>query len=374
MDFEIQEEQVKAEIIKSVRGDARLKNLSLRETSVFMIIVSALSRAILFIVNPVLKSVYESIFIQTSNQYNLERRLLQEGLPGFRPAAKSETNIRMGTKRLPQSSISIPQGLIVKTPGDEPIEFELLKAGLLTQDTPPDTNGHYTVLIPARSVLRGSLYNLRAESLTELDEEIEGVDVVTNPEPATGGREEETIESVRQRLLDKRTGQVIGLLDWFKSQAESIDGVSKAHIVTRYQDKDGQIGILIIASGGAAPKELIDKVQKHFDAPERNPAGAWHPIVATLTERSQDFTLTAFYEPGGFEPDEEDVKRLVRQYINTLEIGSDIVLSRLSSSLILGLSLRDVRITEPTSNVAIPVNELAVVGDITVQIQEFVDT
>ena len=376
MDFEIQEEQIKAEVIKSVRANAKLSHISLRETSVFMIIVSAFVRAILVVVNPVLKSVYESIFIQTANKYNLQRRLNQESLPGFKPPARAETLVKIGSGTRPTQEINIPQGAIVKTTGDNPIEFSLLEAGVLNASTQTDAGDEYTIRLKAQSILEGPEYNILVDSLVELDEDIEGIDIVTNPGPAIGGREEETIQSARERLLTKKTGQVIGLIDWFKSQAESIDGVLRAKLVRKYENEEGKIGILIVSPGGPASEKIIQKVQTHFDHESRNPAGAWHVVVAAPKTVKRGFTIAVFYDRyNSSEPSQEDVKKVIRNYMSSLDIGSDIVLSALSAALISDLSIKDVSITEPTGNVTVEANQLAVedLAETTITIKIFTD-
>ena len=372
MNFEIEEEKVKAEIIKSVRADSKLSKVSLKDTSVFMIIVSAMTRVIIFILNPILKEIYESIFIKTSNKYNLQKRLLEEGLGGFKKSEKAKTTIKIGSQTRPTSAITIPQGLIIKTSGDDPIEFELLEAGSIDANTLPDSNTHYTMSIPARAIIEGSSYNVREDSLTVLDEPIEGIDIVTNPEPATGGREEETIEAVKERLLTKKTGQVIGLTDWFKSEAEKIDGVLRAKVVRQYRGL-ATIGILITSPGGIASSTLVQTVQNYFDAEERNPAGAWHVIVAVPVVVRQNFIINVFYDRSASIPEKAEVKKIIREYVSKLTIGGDLILSALSSSLILSLGLRDVSIISPTTNVSVLANQLLTEGDITVTVSEFED-
>ena len=231
MNFDIREAEVKAEVIKSVREDRRLANVSLRDTSVFMIIVSALSRAILFAVNPILKDVYESIFIQTANKYNLQRKLLEEGLSGFKPPQKAKVDIKMGSSVRPAQRVDIAQGLIIKTSGDDALEFELLNASFIDPSTPQDQDGSYTVSIEAQAALEGPQFNVREGTLREPDQEIDGIDIITNPEPALGGSDEESIESVRERLLTRRTGRVVGTLNWFRSEAESILNVRQAKVI-----------------------------------------------------------------------------------------------------------------------------------------------
>ena len=86
----------------------------------------------------------------------------------------------------------------------------------------------------------------------------------------------------------------------------------------------------------------------------------------------QDFSITVFYDPNTARPEAEDIQTIVNEYLNSLDIGQDIILSAIEARLIAS-GLLDVRINSPQVNVVVSSNLLSVAGNITVDIREFRD-
>lgn len=89
--------------------------------------------------------------------------------------------------------IFIPRNVEVMTEGSNPIIFRTAESKILFRDS-------LKVKVPAYSVEYGSLNNLASNTLTYFKDSQYSVISVTNPDPAYGGRDEETAFDARNRL------------------------------------------------------------------------------------------------------------------------------------------------------------------------------
>ena len=94
--------------------------------------------------------------------------------------------------------IFIPRNVEVMTEGSNPIIFRTAESKILWKDS-------WKVKVPAYSVEFGSINNLAANTLTYFKDSQYASISVTNPDPAYGGRDEETAFDARNRL------------EWFRS-------------------------------------------------------------------------------------------------------------------------------------------------------------
>lgn len=371
MKITVTQDEVRAPIITAAAADDKLKRLSnLNSNSVFMRIVNAVSFVFTYLFNQNLKEIFDSIWPATSGRYALARHLAEEGM-SFKEPGFAEVMIRIGSSTLPDGEKAIPQGAIVKTPGETGFNFELLEAGFINADTPEDDEGYFTIEILARAIATGPEYNVQAMTITVVETEIDGVDVCYNEAAATGGADEETLESARSRLKDKREGVAIGTMAWFKSEAESLAGVQQCIVIPRYNGR-GTVGLLIVGIGGEASPEVLAAVEAHFNQDALDPAGAFHVTAALPTPFVQNFAIQVWYDPELGVPTDEALRGAVNAYITRLPTGGDMILSVIEANLI-ALGMKDARVTSPTSNVTVPNDQVAVLGTTTWTKTEFAD-
>lgn len=96
--------------------------------------------------------------------------------------------------------VFIPRNFEVMTEGSNPIIFRTAESKILWKDS-------HKIKVPAYSVEFGSLNNLAANTLTYFNDSHFSSVSVTNPEPAYGGRNEETAFDTRNRLSTFRYGR-----------------------------------------------------------------------------------------------------------------------------------------------------------------------
>lgn len=371
MKISVTHDEVRAPIITAAAADDKLKRLSnLNSNSVWMKIVNAIAFVVTYLVNQVFKEIFDSIWSATAGRYALARHLGEEGL-SFKEPSFATTTIRIGASAAPTGRKDIPQGAIVKTPGETGFNFELLDAAFIDESTPEDDEGYFTVPVLVRAIATGPEYNVQASTITVVDTEIDGVDVCYNPNAATGGADEETLEAARLRLKDKREGIAIGTMAWFKSEAETLAGVQQCIVVPRYNGR-GTVGLLIVGIGGPASSEVLTAVEEHFNQDALDPAGAFHVTAALPTPYVQNIVGEVWYDPELGAPTDEALDAAINAYLTRLPTGGDIIKSVMESNLI-ALGLKDAKLTTPANNVTIPSDQVAVMGTTTWTKTEYTD-
>ncbi len=146
------------------------------------------------------------------------------------------------------------------------------------------------------AVNTGTSGNIPSNIITEIPVAIPGVVSVTNPEPTTGGTDEETDADLLERLLDKvrnpaTSGNSAHYLQWTKE----VPGVGDAKVFPLW-DGPGTVKVVVIDSNKQpANAELIDDVSDHIEQVR--------PIGATVTCEAAagldiDITATVTLEPG----------------------------------------------------------------------------
>lgn len=114
-------------------------------------------------------------------------------LLGLEPQAATAATVELEFTTDGDSDVTIDEGTEVKDgPGADAITFattaELVVSGGTTTGT-----------VDAECTETGTDGNVGADTLTELGEPISGVESVTNPDPASGGDDEETLDSLEDR-------------------------------------------------------------------------------------------------------------------------------------------------------------------------------
>lgn len=141
-----------------------------------------------------------------------------------------------------------------------------------------------TVTVDVQCTKNGTIGNTDAGTIVMAPSRLSSVKSVINNEPLTGGTEEESDESLieRIRLYDLSQGDnFVGSVSDYKRWATSIDGVGGATIVPA-QDTSGLVTIILTDSNGdPATEQLCESVYNHIMRPN-NPDDRLAPVNALL--------------------------------------------------------------------------------------------
>lgn len=148
----------------------------------------------------------------------------------------------------------IPSGTIVQS-SDSGLQFKTLSDGTIS-------NGEGSINVQALYI--GTIYNLPANTINEMPTQILGVTSVTNPNPTTGGTDEETDTDLLNRYLLKMqkpstSGNENDYINW----AESVKGVGSAKVFPLWSG-NGTVKIIITNSEKRAVNSTVIQNVSNF--------------------------------------------------------------------------------------------------------------
>ena len=272
----------------------------------------------------------------------------------------------------------IPAGSLFSTAsvnGEPSVDYKTTAAATIP------SGGSITVDIQCTQ--SGIVGNTAANTIVLVGSRINGVSAVTNANATSGGTEEESDESLSERIVefDKSQGEsFIGCVADYKRWATSVSGVGDAVIITPTDDS-GLIKIILTdANGAAATTALCTKVYNYIMSPD-NPAARLAPVNANLSvvppdsiaiaikatvELTAGYTLTgvkaaymaqiASYLPQAMDEGEIKYTRLAA-ILAAVEGVNDY------SNLQIGVKSSDGSVTYGTSNISITNSQLPSVSE-----------
>lgn len=201
-----------------------------------------------------------------------------------------------------------------------------------------------TLILDVEATEAGSDGNVGAGAVTVLISPISGVSSVTNAAAITGGSDAETDQAYRDRLLLLFQGSGGGNINDYKRWALEFAGVGYA-FVTPIWNGPGTVQVVVLdVNRDPVPGSVVSSLQTHLDpvAGEgrgRAPIGAT-VTVATATRVNVYVSATITFETGysltgasGTIPRKDAIEDSLRQYINGLEVGEDVVINHVESRL-----------------------------------------
>lgn len=174
----------------------------------------------------------------------------------------------------------IPSGSLFSTAavnGQPSVDYATLGAVKI-----PDSG---SVTVDVQCTQTGTIGNTPDNTVVLLSSNLFGISAVFNPEAITGGTEEETDESLIQRVMeyDRSMGDnYVGSAADYKRWAESVDGVGSATVISA-QDTSGLVTIIITdANGAPATEQLCTAVYNYIMRPD-NPYETLANVNALLS-------------------------------------------------------------------------------------------
>lgn len=161
---------------------------------------------------------------------------------------------------------------------DEPsVDFRALTSARIT------SSGEISLRVQCTQA--GTVGNAPAHTVVLVSSKITGIKSVTNPNPMSGGTEEESDEMLIERITvyDQSQGNsFVGSAADYKRWAMEVDGVGEAKVISA-TDTSGMIRIIITDGNGApATVQLCTDVYNHIMRPD-NPDERLAPPNANLT-------------------------------------------------------------------------------------------
>ena len=262
--------------------------------------------------------IMRQMFPITAEGEYLEEHAAQRNLTR-KVAAKAIGTVTFSTSAEEHGDIIIPAGTVVCTTVD--------MKRYVTNNDAVITEGTQTGNAAVTAAEAGSAYNVAADTVGIIVTPVLGVDGVTNTSRISGGTNAETDEQLRERIKDSYANISNGTNEaYYRSVAMSVSGVYSASVVGRARGA-GTVDVYACAKGSSLSSDKLRQIQELLDDARElnvdvhvlNPAIARINLYIKLTvAEGYDFNTVA-----------NEVKDEVSEYINSLGLGKDVLLSNI---------------------------------------------
>lgn len=226
--------------------------------------------------------------------------------------------------------------------------------------------GKTTVDVGITAIDTGVSGNLEAGEVNQIQSAVTGVDSVTNAAATGGGSDAESVEEFRHRALQfVRATRGSGTPDDYRIWTQEVPGTGTPTIQPVWNGA-GTVRVLVVdVDGDPAPTQLLKEVEDYVTA--RNPIGSTVTIAAPTTVTvnvAVDISVGTGYTVTGLE---DEVTAALRRYFATLEVGEDVVLTKVGA-VVAGVSgvtdYQTLTLAGAASNKVISAAQLAILGTV----------
>ena len=199
--------------------------------------------------------VQRQCFPQTAGGEALDTHAMQRGLRRT-AAEKAQGALRFSLNEAVTADIKVPKGTRCIAPDET--EFEV------TSDTVIPAGRTYCDA-PAEAVLAGAKGNAPANTVIFMALPPVGVAAVTNPEAFRGGRDAESDEELRTRVLDSYSNIInSGNASYYINQALTVDGVVAATVQPRHRGR-GTVDVIVATESGVPSAIILSRVSSKMN-------------------------------------------------------------------------------------------------------------
>ena len=222
----------------------------------------------------------------------------------------------------------------------------------------------------------GAAGNLPAHSITQMPVTLQGIAACDNPEPTTGGYDEEDDAAYYARYLLKiRTPATSGNIYHYQSWALEVSGVGAVQVFPLARGPGTVDIVLIDSTGQPAPPDLVEQVQNYIDPGGTGEGYGQAPIgaqclVEAATGTEIDLSATVFkLDTAEEETVTAGIKAAAGAYLAEIAFQQDYVsLARITERILAVEGVRDLEsltLNGGTDNVHLDERACAVLGEVT---------
>lgn len=292
-------------------------------------------------------------FAQTTYGQYLDYRAAEHGLTR-KPATKATGQVTITGSE----GTVVPSGSVFATGSG--VRF------VTTAEVTIDATGQVVADIEAEEA--GASGNVPANTITVIPVAIAGVTGVNNPEPTSGGADEESDADLLARLLEKvRTPATSGNASHYKQWALEVAGVGDAKVFPIWNGP-GTVKVVVIDSNKQpASAEIVQNVADYIE--EVRPIGAT-VTVESATGLSIDITATIVLDTGAVLADVQAAfESALTDYLADIAFIQNYVSYAQVGSLLLDtpgvLDYSNLTLNGGTGNVTVGDTQVAVLGTVT---------
>ena len=288
----------------------------------------------------------------------LDRFAEQRGLTR-RAATKATGSLTFRVNEVKTTDITIPRGTVVSSDTEIPVRVYTTEDGVL-----PATA--YSVTIPAEAEQAGYGGNIKVGNATVPVSVPSEIDSVTNTSRFSGGADEESDTSLRERIRESYTNQPNGMnAAYYIALATSVQGIDKAGVIPK-QRGAGTVNVYVRGSSGDVSNEKLAEVQAIIDR-ERELNVDVRVANATALDYDLDVTITP---KAGYESAEVTsmCTSAFEDYLNAIPIGGKLYLSTLGKYFLDTGCVETYEFDMSMTDTTAPGSKYFIAGDIDIEV------
>lgn len=285
--------------------------------------------------------IFRQAFPQTAEGEYLDRHGVLRG--GARRAAqRAQGSLSFEISVALDEDLKVPKGTVCLT--GEGTAFETIMEGILRA-------GSLSVTVVARAVEPGTLGNVVAGAVTRMQEKPDGIETVINRTPFSGGREQESDEEYRKRILGAYQGLGNGAnMAYYRDLALSVEGIRYAKVIPCV-DGAGTVGIVVSTDEGTVSGLAVTMLERLLE--ERKEFGI---TVTVSTPETVSVSVVANLRPKegiSFETAKTAVQQALEGCFQGDRLGRPVYLAELIGAAMATGTLENIQIAGPEADVAV---------------------
>lgn len=298
----------------------------------------------------------KEVFPQTSSGKFLELHAESRAITR-KPDMPAQGVLRFSRETPAYSDIAIPAGILCATKPEPQVHFETTQAATLEA-------GEFHADIPAIAVDAGARGNVAANSVCVMISPAAGITSVSNPEPFSGGVDEESDDALRSRLLAAYQNISNGTNSaFYYDLAMGHEGVSSANILPRRRGR-GTVDVVITCRSADSQDDIVAAIQADLD--HRKEINVDVLVTAAVRDYPPVSVEIAVEDGYGFDLVAEKVREEIESCVEELGVGSSLLLAAVGSRLLSVDGVYNYRILAPTADVLPASDHVLRPGPITV--------
>lgn len=268
----------------------------------------------------------------------------------------------------------VPSGIKLATEADADLDIKSVFF-LTTESVTISDNG--TTDIPIRAITAGSSGDVSAGSIILLATARKNIYSITNPAATTGGTDDESLDSLLSRYLEKvRNPGTSGNKADYKQWATSVNGVGDAHVIPLWNG-EGTVKVVVLgADKKPAAADIIEAVYDYINETAATgdrmaPIGATVTVVpASTINMNLEATIVMDISTGiALSAIQDKLIAALEAYLSKMAFQtSTIRYSRIGAIILDQIGVVDyssLTINNQTSNLTLQEDEVAIVGTVT---------
>lgn len=291
-------------------------------------------------------------FPQTAVGENLDRQGALRALTRNGGAA-AEGEIEFSIPMALGHDLIIEEGTVCCTTGLQ--RFVTVQTGVLPA-------GECSVRVAARAEQPGEAGNVAQNTITVLTLAPTGVTACTNPEPFSGGANDEEDEHFRARILQTYAELPNGAnAAWYRVRAMDHDGVAAATVLPRVNGV-GTVGVVIASEEGMPSQALIDEVYESLQSARE--------IAVDVTVRAPDVvnvSVAGTIKPAqnvSFAEASAAAEQAIRARLSGGNLGMSVYRSQLISAVMSTGKVENCTLIAPSGDLSLSETGLAVLQSV----------